>query len=50
MEEPDKKRILNFLIGGESVQDFEFWLYNEPGLEARIGGELYFELIEVNYK
>lgn len=50
MLETDKDRILNFLIGKEKLNDFESWVYNDPDLESRVGGELYFELISVNYK
>jgi len=50
MEESDKNRILNFLIGNESIRDFESWVYYDANLESRVGGELYFELIEINYK
>lgn len=50
MQETDKNRILNFLIGNENIQDFETWLYSEINLESRIGSELYFELIDTSYK
>lgn len=50
MEESDKQRILNFLIGNEPIHEFEAWVYNTCDLEKRIGKELYFELIDINYK
>ncbi|PWJ38662.1 SUKH-3 domain-containing protein [Sediminitomix flava] len=49
MEEFEKNKILNFLVGDEASMDFEYWLYNESDLESRVGEDLYFELIEVNY-
>jgi len=50
MQETDKVRILNFLIGKENINDFESWVYKDPDLESRIGGELYFELIGIDYQ
>lgn len=50
MQETDKDRILNFLIGKETINDFESWVYNDSDLESRIGGELYIELIGIDYK
>ena len=49
MQESNKDRILNFLIGNEPVQEFETWVYNSTDLEKRIGKDLYLVLIEVNY-
>jgi hypothetical protein len=49
MQETDKDKILNFLIGKETIVDFESWVYNDPDLESRVGSELYFELIGINY-
>jgi hypothetical protein len=49
MKGNDKDRILNFLIGNDSVADFESWLYNESDLEIRLGSELYNELIGLNF-
>jgi len=50
MQETDIDRILNFLNGNEPSHEFESWVYNNTNLENSIGGELYFELIEINYK
>lgn len=50
MLETDKDRILNFLIRKQNINDFESWVYNDPYLESRIGSDLYFELIAINYK
>lgn len=50
MQETDKNRILNFLIGHERIQDFESWVYYDNDLESRIGKELYFELMNINYR
>jgi len=50
MQETDKNRILNFLIGKEKINDFESWVYNDLDLESRIGSELYLELIGINYQ
>jgi hypothetical protein len=50
MRESDIKRILNFLTGNETVQEFESWIYEDTELESRIGSEFYFELININYK
>nr|WP_321411214.1 SUKH-3 domain-containing protein [uncultured Carboxylicivirga sp.] len=49
MKENDKDRILDFLIGNESIGDFEAWLNNDPDMEIRLGSELYNELIGFNY-
>lgn len=50
MNDSDKDRILNFLLGNESISEFEHWLYNTSDLESRIGNELYFDLIDFNYQ
>ena len=50
MQETDKNRILNFLISKETINDFESWVYNDSELESRIGSELFFELVGINYK
>ncbi|GAB5530004.1 MAG: hypothetical protein Roseis3KO_17810 [Roseivirga sp.] len=50
MQEPDKDRILNFLTRNETIRDFESWVYHTPGLESRVGSQLYSELIEPDYK
>lgn len=49
MNNSDKERILNLLIGNESISEFELWLYTSPNLELRMGENLYFKLIDVNY-
>lgn len=49
MQKTDKDRILNFLIGNETIHDFESWVYNAPDLASRVGSELYLELIGINY-
>lgn len=49
MQESDKHRILNFLNGKEPIKKFESWVYNDADLESRVGSELYFELIGINY-
>ncbi len=50
MQETDKNRILNFLVGNESTDDFQSWVYHDSDLESRIGADLYFELIDTDYK
>ena len=50
MQESDKKRILNFLTGNETVKDFEAWLYYDSELESRIGSKFYFEIITIDYR
>lgn len=50
MQEADKNRILNFLIGNENCHEFELWVYNNSNLEDSIGREFYFELINLDYK
>lgn len=50
MKGSDKNRVLNFFIGNEPIHEFESWVYTNTDLEERIGSQLYFELINVNYK
>jgi len=49
MNDTDKERILKFLNGNISVKEFETWIYNDLELEKRVGAELYYELIVINY-
>ncbi len=48
MRKTDIDRIFNFLLRKEPINDFESWIYNDADLESKIGGEFYFELINLS--
>lgn len=48
----DKNKIefYKFLNGDKSVTDLENFIYSEPDLEQQLDSEIYFNLIELNFK
>ncbi|BDD03975.1 SUKH-3 domain-containing protein [Aureibacter tunicatorum] len=50
MQQPDKDRILGLLIGKMPVREFESWLFKDLELESRIGSDMYFDLIDIDYR
>lgn len=49
MSSIDRNRIVKFLIGEESIPDFESWIYSDTHLESRIGTAFYFDLLAASY-
>lgn len=49
MKDSDKRRILDFLSGNVLVKEFESWVYNDSGLESRLGTDFFFDLINIDF-
>lgn len=49
-EETAHLRLWRFVRGDESVRALERWAYAEPTLEARLGADLYLELISTDFR
>lgn len=47
--DPFVERLWAFVRGDTVVSDFEQWVYAEPSLEERLGGELYLATISTSY-
>ncbi len=49
-DETTRLHLWRFVRGDESARVFEHWAYDEPTLEARLGGDLYLELISADFR